>query len=629
MTLACVSSWGQAAIDVPGGPVRAGRPRRTVAGRCASPPWSARSTPTCGCPAPHGTIQILATHRLADFEAVGPAGSAEVAIARNLIASCDVRICLRQDTAPLAMTRDVIGLTDTECAHIASWSGEQLGRAIWKIGRTASHVVQIVLHPTERRAVLHQRTHGRRNADGRQHRPDRRAAPVPHQRPATTPSSALIGGAGSPAATVGVWLTGQLAGLLFHARLAAGGVGKAFSIAVAPAAPPERPPPSVARAAPARTCPARPASPSTAVLVLAGRHRARRARRTAVRCAAGRSAGIASRRQLRTALSDAAALRGGTRLRPDPRPQTGGDATSRSTSAGPSAPACGCGPASRTRCCSSPRRGRARPARSSSRGCAPGPAPPWSPPCAPTSPLATMTLRAAARARGGHGSDRYAVAAPAALVTGQPAANSFDNARQRADVMVTVGKPETGPSDSTNAGFFGLTATNLLAGWLHAAALTGRTMTDVLTWALDERLDEPDHPAARPPRRRARRRGDARQHLPRTRPKPAPTCGPPSMTAVAPLPVRHHARATFCPPDRDCRSTSTAFLTGTRHRLPARRRDIRPPTSHRSSPRSSTRSPTTAKQLADTTPAGRLDPPLGLILDEVANVVPAARSCRR
>lgn len=97
-----------------------------------------------------GTIQVLATHRLADFEAVGAAGSEEVTIATNLIASCDVRICLRQDTAPLAMTRDAIDLTDTECAHIASWSGEQLGRAIWKIGRNSSHVVQTVLSPIER-----------------------------------------------------------------------------------------------------------------------------------------------------------------------------------------------------------------------------------------------------------------------------------------------------------------------------------------------------------------------------------------------------------------------------------------------------------------------------------------------
>jgi hypothetical protein len=68
-----------------------------------------------------GTIQVLATHRLADFETVGVVGSPEAAMAANLIASCDVRVCLAQDVAPLAMTRDAIGLTGPECAHIASW----------------------------------------------------------------------------------------------------------------------------------------------------------------------------------------------------------------------------------------------------------------------------------------------------------------------------------------------------------------------------------------------------------------------------------------------------------------------------------------------------------------------------
>ncbi|MFG1878033.1 VirB4 family type IV secretion system protein [Sphaerisporangium sp. NPDC049003] len=150
MTLACVSSWGQAAIDEPGGPVRL--VVRDELWRAMRVPAMIRKVDSdLRLSRAQGTIQVLATHRLADFEAVGPEGSQEVTIAKNLIASCDVRICLRQDTAPLAMTRDAIGLTDTECAHIASWSGEQLGRAIWKIGRTASHVVQVVLTPSERR----------------------------------------------------------------------------------------------------------------------------------------------------------------------------------------------------------------------------------------------------------------------------------------------------------------------------------------------------------------------------------------------------------------------------------------------------------------------------------------------
>jgi hypothetical protein len=69
---------------------------------------------------------------------------------------------------------------------------------------------------------------------------------------------------------------------------------------------------------------------------------------------------------------------------------------------------------------------------------------------------------------------------------------SFDKARARADVMVVVGKSES-TSDSNDGGFFSTNATNLLAGWLHAAALSGKSGNDVLRWAFDERLDEPIH----------------------------------------------------------------------------------------------------------------------------------------
>jgi hypothetical protein len=147
MILACVSSWGQAAIDAPG-PVR--MIVRDELWRALRIPALVRKVDSdLRLSRAHGTIQVLATHRLADFEAAGPAGSAEAAIAANLIASCDTRICLRQDTAPLAATREQIGLTDTECGHIAAWTGQHTGRAVWKIGRAASAVVQTVLTADE------------------------------------------------------------------------------------------------------------------------------------------------------------------------------------------------------------------------------------------------------------------------------------------------------------------------------------------------------------------------------------------------------------------------------------------------------------------------------------------------
>jgi type IV secretory pathway VirB4 component len=150
MTLACVSSWGQAAIDADGGPVRL--VIRDELWRSMRIPAMVRKIDSdLRLSRAHGTIQVLATHRLADFEAVGTAGSEEAAIARNLIASCDIRVCLAQDTAPLAMTREAIGLTDTECAHIGNWSAAQIGRALWKVGRASSNVVHVMLTPAEQR----------------------------------------------------------------------------------------------------------------------------------------------------------------------------------------------------------------------------------------------------------------------------------------------------------------------------------------------------------------------------------------------------------------------------------------------------------------------------------------------
>jgi len=49
------------------------------------------------------------------------------------------------------MTRAAVGLTDAECAHVASWSAERKGHALWKIGRTASYSVRTTLTSAERR----------------------------------------------------------------------------------------------------------------------------------------------------------------------------------------------------------------------------------------------------------------------------------------------------------------------------------------------------------------------------------------------------------------------------------------------------------------------------------------------
>jgi type IV secretory pathway VirB4 component len=149
MILACVSSWAQAAIDVPG-PARM-IVRDELWRSLRIPALVAKVDSDLRLSRAQGTIQVLATHRLADFEAAGPPGSAASVIAANLIASCDTRVCLRQDTGSLTQLATQIGLTDVECEHIASWSAHHTGRAVWKVGHAASAVVQTVLTHEERR----------------------------------------------------------------------------------------------------------------------------------------------------------------------------------------------------------------------------------------------------------------------------------------------------------------------------------------------------------------------------------------------------------------------------------------------------------------------------------------------
>ncbi|MEU9480719.1 type VI secretion protein [Streptomyces sp. NPDC048191] len=152
MVLTCVSSWAQSAIDRPGERpwivVRDELWRQMRSGGAA---MVKKIDADLRLSRATGTIQLLATHRLSDFESVGAAGSEAVSMAKDLIASCETRIQLAQDTRPLAITREAIGLTDAECELIGSWGAGQRGRALWKVGRGGgSHAVQLLLSHTEK-----------------------------------------------------------------------------------------------------------------------------------------------------------------------------------------------------------------------------------------------------------------------------------------------------------------------------------------------------------------------------------------------------------------------------------------------------------------------------------------------
>jgi type IV secretory pathway VirB4 component len=149
MVLACVSSWGQACVDASDHVTAVVRDE--VWRQLRFPALVRKVDSDLRLQRADGTIQIVATHRLSDFEAVGPAGSQEVAIAKHLVSSFDTRVQLAQDTGPLRLTRAAVGLTDAECSLVSSWGPQQRGRALWKVGHSgASFPVQLVLSALER-----------------------------------------------------------------------------------------------------------------------------------------------------------------------------------------------------------------------------------------------------------------------------------------------------------------------------------------------------------------------------------------------------------------------------------------------------------------------------------------------
>jgi type IV secretion system protein VirD4 len=196
--------------------------------------------------------------------------------------------------------------------------------------------------------------------------------------------------------------------------------------------------------------------------------------------------------------------------------------------------------------------------------------------------------------------------------------DSFDKAHARADVLVTVGKTASA-NDSNDGGYFAMNATNLLAAWLHAAALSGGTARDVLKWAFDERDDAPIRILATSPDAADGTAAmlDALYRLPpdTTRASLWTT----AQTAVSPL-LAPAARKVFLPAPGET-TDLTEFLQagGTCYLIASERRAsmLAPIVSAFADDLIET-----ATLIAAANPGGRLDPPLGLFLDEVANIVP-------
>ncbi|MHB8691681.1 MAG: TraG/VirB4 family ATPase [Solirubrobacteraceae bacterium] len=85
-----------------------------------------------------GVMNLVVLHKLADLQAAGDSGSRAARIAEGLIADASTRIVYHQDESQVELTRELLGLSQTEARLLSLLS---TGQALWRVG-SRSFVVQ-------------------------------------------------------------------------------------------------------------------------------------------------------------------------------------------------------------------------------------------------------------------------------------------------------------------------------------------------------------------------------------------------------------------------------------------------------------------------------------------------------
>lgn len=81
-----------------------------------------------------GAIQIVVAHKPSDMLTVGDAGSAAVAIAKELLHLCSTKVLLGQDEAIGDELSGLLGLTPMAAGIVTGWANGGRGRALWVVG---------------------------------------------------------------------------------------------------------------------------------------------------------------------------------------------------------------------------------------------------------------------------------------------------------------------------------------------------------------------------------------------------------------------------------------------------------------------------------------------------------------
>ena len=78
-----------------------------------------------------GVMNLVVLHKLGDLQAAGDAGSRAARIAEGLIADASTRIIYHQDESQIALTRELLGLSQTEAQLLTQLTP---GQALWRVG---------------------------------------------------------------------------------------------------------------------------------------------------------------------------------------------------------------------------------------------------------------------------------------------------------------------------------------------------------------------------------------------------------------------------------------------------------------------------------------------------------------
>jgi type IV secretory pathway VirB4 component len=78
-----------------------------------------------------GVMNLVVLHKLGDLQAAGDSGSRAARIAEGLIADCSTRIIYHQDASQLALTRELLGLSQAEAQLLTQLTP---GQALWRVG---------------------------------------------------------------------------------------------------------------------------------------------------------------------------------------------------------------------------------------------------------------------------------------------------------------------------------------------------------------------------------------------------------------------------------------------------------------------------------------------------------------